>query len=52
MEKAMHGAHGIGYERYRRDNEKRIEVEQKREEEYQESRKVAMNINGNISTGK
>ncbi|VEF47069.1 YuzK [Bacillus freudenreichii] len=51
MEKALHGAHGIGYETYRHDCEKRIEVEKRREKEYVESRIVAANIGGNLSSG-
>ncbi|WP_169509219.1 hypothetical protein [Siminovitchia fordii] len=52
MEKALHGAHGIGYETYRRDCEKRIEIEKRREEEYVESRIVAANIGGSLSSGR
>ncbi|GIN89037.1 hypothetical protein J6TS1_09740 [Siminovitchia terrae] len=51
MEKALHGAHGIGYETYRHDCGKRIEVEKRREEEYVESKIVAENIGGVLSSG-
>ncbi|MBN8193598.1 hypothetical protein JI667_15720 [Bacillus sp. NTK074B] len=40
MEKAMHGAHGIGYEVYKRKHDVRMQVEQKREREYKESRRM------------
>jgi hypothetical protein len=40
MEKAMHGAHGIGYEVYKRKHEVRMQVEQRREQEYKESRRM------------
>ncbi|MBD8007486.1 hypothetical protein H9631_20805 [Bacillus sp. Sa1BUA2] len=51
MEKALHRAHGIGYETYRHDCAKRIEVEKRREAEYVESRIVAENIGGVLSSG-
>lgn len=52
MEKALHGAHGIGYETYRRSCGKRIEVEMKRERDYAASQLTAMHINGNHPIGK
>ncbi|MFI8576038.1 MULTISPECIES: hypothetical protein [Rossellomorea] len=40
MEKAMHGAHGIGYEVYKRKHEVRMQVEKRREQDYKESRRM------------
>ncbi|BCB05498.1 hypothetical protein KH172YL63_36310 [Bacillus sp. KH172YL63] len=40
MEKAMHGAHGIGYEVYKRKHDVRMQVEKKREQDYKESRRM------------
>ena len=34
MEKAMHGAHGVGYETYSRKHEVRMKVEKRRQEEH------------------
>ncbi|MCR8847657.1 hypothetical protein NQ095_04500 [Rossellomorea sp. SC111] len=34
----MHGAHGIGYEVYKRKHEVRMQVEKKREQDYKQSR--------------
>jgi hypothetical protein len=44
MEKAMHGAHGVGYEVYRRKHAVRMMVEKRREEEYQKSRSIVERI--------
>ncbi|MFS0863648.1 hypothetical protein [Fredinandcohnia sp. 179-A 10B2 NHS] len=40
MEKAMHQAHGIGYETYSRKFKERLRVELKREKEYQKGRMI------------
>ncbi|VXB33223.1 conserved hypothetical protein [Bacillus sp. 349Y] len=40
MEKAMHGAHGVGYEVYKRKHEVRMQVEMQREKDYRESRRM------------
>ncbi|MGM0753673.1 MAG: hypothetical protein ACQET6_17320 [Bacillota bacterium] len=40
MEKAMHGAHGIGYEVYKRKHDVRMQVEKRREQDYKESRRM------------
>ena len=44
MEKAMYQAHGIGYEEYSQKLSKRIEVERNREKEYEQSLKIASEI--------
>ena len=41
MEKAMHAAHGVGYEVYKREHEIRIAIEKKREKDYMRSQRVA-----------
>ncbi|MEL3974591.1 hypothetical protein AAEO50_20075 [Rossellomorea oryzaecorticis] len=40
MEKAMHSAHGIGYEVYKRKHAVRMQVEKQREQDYKESRRM------------
>jgi len=45
MEKAMHSAHGVGYEVYSQKHEVRMKVEQKREREYIESRRIVADYN-------
>ncbi|MGM7634224.1 hypothetical protein [Bacillus sp. Hm123] len=40
MEKAMHGAHGVGYEVYSQNHEVRMNVERQREEDYVNSRRM------------
>lgn len=44
MEKAMHGAHGVGYEVYSRKLTVRMKVEEKREKEYRKSVSIANHI--------
>ncbi len=44
MEKAMQGAHGVGYEVYKQKHQVRMQVEQKREQEYQESRRMISDL--------
>ena len=44
MEKAMYQAHGIGYEEYRRELSKRIQVEQSRDKEYEQSLRIISEI--------
>jgi hypothetical protein len=48
MEKALHGAHGIGYETYRHHHHARMDVEKRREAEYAKSRAAILNITGNL----
>ncbi|CAG9620830.1 hypothetical protein [Sutcliffiella rhizosphaerae] len=43
----MHQAHGIGYEEYSKKLSKLIEVEQKREEDYQKSLEIVAEIDRN-----
>jgi hypothetical protein len=50
MEKAMHMAHGIGYEEYCRKFTIRMKVERKREEEYLKSRLLVDEISRKIYT--
>lgn len=45
MEKAMQSAHGVGYEQYRRDHDVRMKVEQRREEDYQQSMRLLADLN-------
>ncbi|MGM8215314.1 hypothetical protein ACLIA0_07025 [Bacillaceae bacterium W0354] len=45
MEKAMHQAHGFGYKEYCLKHEKRMEVERKRERDYQQESMVVAGIN-------
>ncbi|THE14210.1 hypothetical protein E1I69_05200 [Bacillus timonensis] len=40
MEKAMHQAHGIGYEDYCRKFKERLRVEKTREQEYKQGRMI------------
>ncbi|GAK10167.1 hypothetical protein [Geomicrobium sp. JCM 19038] len=40
MEKAMHQAHGVSTQEYQSDVEKMIEVEKKREQSYEQAKKV------------
>ncbi|MCH1625568.1 hypothetical protein MJG50_09525 [Fredinandcohnia sp. SECRCQ15] len=44
MERAMHQAHGIGYEVYSRKFEERLKVEQRREKEYEKGRILVAEI--------
>lgn len=44
MERALRGAHGIGYEVYKRKHRVRMAVERKREVEYIHSRRVVADI--------
>ncbi len=48
MEKAMHGAHGIGYEVYKRKHDVRMQVEKKREQEYRESRRMIAELDRKV----
>ncbi|MFC3883983.1 hypothetical protein ACFOU2_10980 [Bacillus songklensis] len=47
MEKAMYQAHGMGYEEYSRKLDQRLKVEQEREKDYLQSRRIleGMRIN-------
>ncbi|MEH7237092.1 hypothetical protein [Bacillus sp. JJ1562] len=44
MEKAMHQAHGIGYEDYCRKFKERLRVEKNREQEYKQGRMIVAQI--------
>lgn len=44
MEKAMHGAHGVGYAVYCQKHEVRMQVEQKRQMEYAQSQTMLANL--------
>lgn len=44
----MHQAYGIGYEVYSRKFNKRMEVEQKREEDYKKSRRILAEIDRKV----
>ena len=40
----MHGAHGVGYEVYRRKHDVRMRVEKRREQDYLKSRRIIEEI--------
>ena len=44
MEKAMHQSHGMGYQEYSCKLDQRLKVEQKRQEEYELSRRMISDI--------
>ncbi|MGD7024080.1 hypothetical protein ACQCVK_15875 [Rossellomorea vietnamensis] len=48
MEKAMHGAHGVGYETYKRKHNVRMQVEKRRENEYVESRRMIADLDRKV----
>ncbi|WP_205207647.1 hypothetical protein [Bacillus sp. P14.5] len=48
MEKAMHGAHGVGYETYKRKHKVRMQVEKRRENEYIESRRMIADLDRKV----
>jgi hypothetical protein len=45
MEKAMHASHGVGYAEYNQKHEVRMDIEQQREQEYLESRRMVADFN-------
>jgi len=48
MEKAMHGAHRVGYELYCRKHEIRMKVEKRREADYVKSQRIVADIERKI----
>ncbi|MDR7000944.1 hypothetical protein [Neobacillus niacini] len=48
MEKAMHKAHGVGYQVYSQKHSVRIKVEHKREQNYRESKRLLAEINSKL----
>lgn len=48
MEKAMHESHGVGYEEYNMKHDVRMEVEQKREDDYLKSQRIIAEIDRKI----
>jgi hypothetical protein len=44
MEKAMQGAHGVGYEVYKRKHAVRMKVEKHRDQDYIKSRQMVANF--------
>ncbi|MDQ0273035.1 hypothetical protein [Cytobacillus purgationiresistens] len=48
MEKAMHGAYGVGYETYSRKQDVRMRVEQKREEDYLKSQRMVADLDRKV----
>ncbi|MFF2589698.1 hypothetical protein ACFVSS_17745 [Peribacillus butanolivorans] len=48
MEKAMFRAHGIGYAQYAQKLEQRIKVEQEREQDYLQSRRILEVMKANL----
>ncbi|PYZ91778.1 hypothetical protein CR194_19370 [Salipaludibacillus keqinensis] len=49
MEKALQQAHGIGHEAYKNDLDKKIQIEQDREKDYQKSLEVEQELAKKIS---
>ncbi|MEC3607532.1 hypothetical protein P9126_11100 [Bacillus glycinifermentans] len=45
MEKAMHTSHSLGYGEYARSRAVRLEVEKKREAEYEKRKQIVLQIN-------
>lgn len=48
MEKAMHQSHGVGYEVYCLKHKVRERIENRRQQEYNESRKITANLIGKM----
>ncbi|WP_335870296.1 hypothetical protein [Bacillus sp. 2205SS5-2] len=48
MEKAMHAAHGVGYEVYKRKHDVRMQVEKRRENDYIQSRRIIANLDRKV----
>ncbi|MBU5212017.1 hypothetical protein [Heyndrickxia oleronia] len=44
MEKALHGAHGVGYEVYKQKHKVRMLVEKRREREYVRSQRMVADL--------
>jgi hypothetical protein len=44
MEKAMHNAHGVGYEQYCRKHDVRMKVEEQREQDYLASQRLVADL--------
>ncbi|MBD7939404.1 hypothetical protein H9655_20380 [Cytobacillus sp. Sa5YUA1] len=44
MEKAMHGAYGVGYETYCQSQDVRMRVEKQRERDYLKSQRIVADI--------
>ncbi|WP_197076593.1 hypothetical protein [Domibacillus indicus] len=49
MEKAMHANYGIGYAEYSQKHEVRMEVEQQREKDHQQSMRMVADMNRNFT---
>lgn len=45
MEKAMHSAHGVGYEVYSRNHDIRMKIEERREQDHLESQRLVSDLN-------
>jgi hypothetical protein len=45
MEKALHSAHGVGYEVYKRKHNVRMQIEARREREYVKSQRILADVN-------
>jgi hypothetical protein len=50
MEKAMHSAHGIGFEVYCNKHELRMKVERRREKEYLKSQRIIAHLDKRMYT--
>ncbi len=51
MEKALHSAHGVGYEVYKRKHGVRMQIEKKREREYINSQRIVADLGRKLTTG-
>lgn len=48
----MHGAHGVGYEVYKREHDVRMQIEEKREADYVESQRTVADISRKMHVNK
>ncbi|WP_202595692.1 hypothetical protein [Pontibacillus yanchengensis] len=48
MEKAMHQSHGMGYAEYSRRLDQRLKVEQRRQQEFEQSQKIVAEVDRKI----
>ncbi|WP_202406280.1 hypothetical protein [Pontibacillus yanchengensis] len=48
MEKAMHQSHGMGYAEYSRRLDQRLKVEQRRQQEFEQSQRIVAEVDRKI----
>jgi len=51
MEKALHSAHGVGYEVYKRKHRVRMQIEKKRETDYVNSQRIVADLGRKLNIG-